>query len=43
VTLAVMSENYLPIVVDVAVVGDHVLRLLLSDGTVGDCDFSGEH
>ena len=37
-----MSENYLPVVVGVAVVGDHVLRLLLSDGTVGDIDFSAE-
>jgi Protein of unknown function (DUF2442) len=37
-----VSENYLPIVVGVAVVGDHVLRLLFSDGTVGDVDFSGE-
>ena len=38
-----MSEDYLPVVVGVAVVGDHVLRLLFSDGTVGDVDFSGEH
>ncbi|MGH3276400.1 MAG: DUF2442 domain-containing protein [Streptosporangiaceae bacterium] len=37
-----MSENYLPVVVGVAVVGDHVLRLLFSDGTVGDIDFSAE-
>ncbi len=37
-----MSENYLPVVVGAAVVGDHVLRLLFSDGTVGDVDFSGE-
>lgn len=28
--------------VGVAVVGDHVLRLLFSDGTVGDVDFSAE-
>jgi uncharacterized protein DUF2442 len=38
-----VSENYLPVVVGAAVVGDHVLRLLFSDGTVGDVDFSGEH
>jgi hypothetical protein len=37
-----MSEEYLPIVVGVAVLGDHVLRLLFSDGTVGDVDFTGE-
>ena len=37
-----VSENYLPVVVGVAVVGDHVLRLLFSDGTVGDVDFSAE-
>ena len=37
-----MSENYLPVVVGAAVVGDHVLRLLFSDGMVGDIDFSGE-
>jgi hypothetical protein len=30
-----VSENYLPVVVGVAVVGDHVLRLLFSDGTAG--------
>jgi hypothetical protein len=37
-----MSENYLPVVVGAAVVGDHALRLLFSDGTVGDIDFSAE-
>ena len=37
-----VSENYLPGVVGVAVVGDHVLRLLFSDGTVGDVDLSAE-
>jgi hypothetical protein len=37
-----MSENYLPVVVGAAVVGDHVLRLLFSDGMVGDIDFSAE-
>jgi hypothetical protein len=31
-----MDENYLPVVVGAAVVGDWVLRLLFSDGTVGD-------
>ena len=38
-----MSENYLPVVSGVAVVGDRVLRILFSDGTVGDVDFSAEH
>jgi len=37
-----VSEIYLPSIVGVAVVGDHVLRLLFSDGTVGDVDFSAE-
>lgn len=37
-----MSESYLPVVTGVAVVGDHVLRLLFSDGTVGDADFSAQ-
>ena len=37
-----VGENYLPVVVGVAVVGDQVLRLLFSDGTVGDVDFSAE-
>lgn len=37
-----MSESYLPVVTGVAVVGDHVLRLLFSDGTVGDVDFSAQ-
>jgi hypothetical protein len=37
-----VSEEYLPVVVGAAVVGDHVLRLLFSDGTVGDVDFSAE-
>jgi hypothetical protein len=36
----VSSENCLPVVAGVAVVGDHVLRILFSDGTVGDVDFS---
>lgn len=37
-----MDENYLPVVVGTAVVGDWVLRLLFSDRTVGDVDFSSE-
>jgi len=37
-----MSETYLPVVTGVAVIGDHVLRLLFSDGTVGDVDLSAE-
>jgi len=32
--------GYLPAVVGVAVIGDHRLRLLFDDGTVGDVDFS---
>jgi hypothetical protein len=35
------DENSLP-VVGVAVIGDRVLRLLFSDGTAGDVDFSAE-
>jgi hypothetical protein len=35
-----VSEVYLPVVVGAAVLGDHQLRLLFSDGTVGDVDFS---
>jgi Protein of unknown function (DUF2442) len=37
-----VSEKYLPAVVGVAVIGDHVFRLLFSDGTAGDVDFSAE-
>jgi hypothetical protein len=37
-----VSENYLPVVAGVAVVGDRVLRLLFSDGTTGDVSFSAE-
>jgi hypothetical protein len=37
-----VSENYLPAVAGVAVVGDRVLRLLFTDGTTGDVDFSAE-
>jgi hypothetical protein len=40
--MATMSEEYLPVVAGVAVVGEHVLRLLFSDGTAGDVDFSAE-
>jgi hypothetical protein len=48
-----VSEGYLPVVVGVAVVADHVLRLLFSDATAGDvasaaatacsCTFNGRH
>ena len=38
-----MSETYLPVVTGVAVIGHHLLRLLFSDGTVGDVDLSAEH
>jgi len=37
-----MAENYLPVVVGAAVMAHRVLRLLFSDGTVGDVDFSSE-
>jgi hypothetical protein len=37
-----VTESYLPVVTGVAVVGDHVLRLLFSDGTAGDVDFSAQ-
>jgi hypothetical protein len=37
-----VDENYLPVVVGAAVVGDRMLRLLFSDGTAGDVDFSAE-
>ena len=40
--MATMSEQYLPVVAGVAVVADHVLRLLFSDATAGDADFSAE-
>jgi hypothetical protein len=40
--MARVMEKYHPVVVGAAVVGDHVLRLLFSDGTVGDVDFSAE-
>jgi hypothetical protein len=41
-SMRIVDENYLPVVVGVAVVGDRMLRLLFSDGTAGDVDFSGE-
>ena len=37
-----MAHSYLPSIVGVAVLGDHLLRLLFDDGTVGDVDFSDE-
>jgi hypothetical protein len=40
--LLIMSETYLPVVTGVAVIGDHRLRLLFSDGTVGDVDLSAQ-
>lgn len=39
-SVEIVDENYLPVVVGVAVVGDRVL--LFSDGTVGDVDFSAQ-
>jgi uncharacterized protein DUF2442 len=36
------AESYLPVVAGVAAIGDQLLRLLFSDGTVGDVDFSAE-
>lgn len=40
--MKIVDENYLPVFAGVAVVGDRVLRLLFSDDTAGDIDFSGE-
>jgi hypothetical protein len=37
-----MSETYLSVVTGVAMIGHHVLRLLFSDGVVGDVDLSQE-
>lgn len=37
-----MADSYLAVVVGVAVSGDHRLRLLFDDGTVGDVDFAHE-
>jgi hypothetical protein len=37
-----VSETYLPAVTGVAVIGDYVLRLLFSDGTVGGADLSAD-
>lgn len=41
-SMEAVEEDYLPGVVGVAVLGDRVLRLLFSDGTAGDVDFSAE-
>jgi hypothetical protein len=41
-SIVTVNEDYLPAVTGVAVIGDHRLRLLFSDGTAGDVDFSGE-
>src|SRR6266581_255584 len=41
-SIQVVDENYLPVVVGAAVVGDRVLRLLFSDGAAGDVDLSSE-
>ena len=40
--MKIVEENYLPVVVGVAMVGDRRLRLLFSDGTAGDVDFFAE-
>ena len=40
--MSTVSSTYLPVVAGVAVLRDHVLRLLFDDGTVGDVDFSHE-
>jgi Protein of unknown function (DUF2442) len=40
--MSTVSSAYLPVVAGVAVLRDHVLRLLFDDGTVGDVDFSHE-
>ena len=37
-----MAHSYIPSIVGVAVLGDHLLRLLFDDGTVGDVDLSDE-
>ena len=37
-----MAQRYLPEIAGVAVLDDHLLRLLFDDGTVGDVDFSLE-
>jgi hypothetical protein len=41
-SMSTVSSTYLPVVAGVAVLHDHVLRLLFDDGTVGDVDFSHE-
>lgn len=40
--MSFVSVTYLPVIMGAAVIRDHVLRLLFSDGTVGDVDFSSE-
>jgi hypothetical protein len=40
--MVVVNEAYLPAVVGVAVLREHVLRLMFDDGTVGDVDFTAE-
>jgi hypothetical protein len=40
--MAFVSGTYLPVVVGVAVIREHVLRLLFDDGIVGDVDLSSE-
>ena len=40
--MVTVNEDYLPVVTGVAVIGHYRLRLLFSDGTAGDVDFSGE-
>ena len=37
-----VSGTYLPVIVGVAVIRAHVLRLLFDDGTAGDVDLSAE-
>ena len=37
-----VSMTSLPVIAGAAVIRDHVLRLLFSDGTVGDVDLSAE-
>ena len=38
--LRMISMTYLPAIVGAAVIGEHRIRLLFDDGTVGDVDFS---
>ena len=37
-----MVDSYVPSIVGVAVLGNHLLRLLFDDGTVGDVDVARE-